>query len=676
MMNKHNKKTQPATGISPQERVGEAGKVGNHPAKYEEIHFIDTQQPVWNYSLWTDEDLRNFQAGTHYSLYRLLGNKQLEVLSVRGTYFAVWAPNATAVYVTGYFNQWDKSSHPLKVRLDRSGIWEGFIPGVLEGEAYKYHIHGFKGIKLDKGDPYAHFWEKRPYTASITWQTGYDWKDQDWMKNRKKNNALDAPFSVYELHLASWMRPDKNDEESYNTYAQITERLVPYVQEMGFTHIELMPVMEHPFDGSWGYQGTGYFAPTSRFGSPQDFAAMVDAFHQAGIGVILDWVPSHFPYDAHGLFMFDGTHTYEYADMRKGYHPDWNSYIFNYKRGEVKSFLISSARFWCDQFHIDGLRVDAVSSMLRLDYSRDEGQWEPNEFGGNGNLEAIAFIKDLNETLYRDFPDIQTIAEEATDWPGISKPTFQDGLGFGMKWMMGWMHDTLDYFKMDPIHRQFHQDKFSFSMMYFYDENFMLPLSHDEVVHGKSPMLYKMPGDEWQKFANLRVLYTYMFTHPGAKLLFMGNEFGATTEWNYKSELPWELLQFVSHGGMKYCVQQLNQLYRSEPALYEKQFEPGGFEWVDLNHRSESVIAYKRKGKKAKDDILVVLNLTPVVRKDWPLQVRGKARWKEIFNSNDSAFWGTGDVFNPDIPVTLVDKTSKEYTISLQLPALGAIVLR
>jgi 1,4-alpha-glucan branching enzyme len=644
--------------------------------KYEDIHFVDTQQAVWNYSLFTEEAVRNFQNGTHYSLYEYFGNKQIEVLETKGTYFAVWAPNATYISVTGYFNNWDKTSHPLKVRLDNSGIWEGFIPSVLEGEAYKYHIHGFNGIKLDKGDPFAHFWEKRPFTASITWQTNYEWKDQEWMKNRKTKNSIKSPYSVYEVHLASWMRPDKNDEESYNTYEQIAERMVPYVKEMGFTHVEFMPVMEHPFDGSWGYQGTGYFAPTSRFGSPQGYAYLVDAFHQAGIGVILDWVPSHFPYDAHGLFMFDGTHTYEYADMRKGYHPDWNSYIFNYKRGEVKSFLISSARFWCDQFHTDGIRVDAVSSMLRLDYSRGQGQWEPNDYGGNGNLEAIDFIRDLNETLYRDFPDIQTIAEEATDWPKISKPTFEGGLGFGMKWMMGWMHDTLDYYKMDPIFRQFHQDKFSFSMMYYYDENFMLPLSHDEVVHGKSPMLYKMPGDEWQKFANLRILYTYMFTHPGAKLLFMGNEFGATNEWNYKSELQWDLLQHPSHGGMKYCVQQLNQLYQAEPALYEKQFEPGGFEWVDLNHRSDSVMVYKRKGKKEKDDVIVILNVTPVVRHDWEIYVHGKGKWAEIFNSDSKEFWGTGDVYNPTIQSKLVDKASKCYQLKVHLPALGAVVLR
>ncbi len=644
--------------------------------KYEEIHFIDTTKVVWNYSLFSDEDVKNFQAGTHYSMYKFLGNKQLEVLENVGTYFSVWAPNATFVSVIGNFNSWNTESHVLIVRKDGSGIWEGFIPNLPQGEAYKYHIHGYKGLKLDKGDPYSHYWQKRPETASITWQPDYKWKDNSWMKKRKKANALNAPFSVYEVHLASWARPDKNDEETYFSYKEISEKLVPYVKEMGFTHVEFMPVMEHPFDGSWGYQGAGYFASTSRFGTPQDFAAVVDAFHQNDIGVILDWVPSHFPYDAHGLFMFDGTHTYEYADMRKGYHPDWNSYIFNYKRGEVKSFLISSARFWCDIFHIDGIRVDAVSSMLRLDYSRNEGQWEPNEFGGNGNLEAISFIKDLNETLYRDFPDIQTIAEEATDWPGISNPTHAGGLGFGMKWMMGWMHDTLDYFKKEPLFRQFHQDKFTFSMMYYYDENFMLPLSHDEVVHGKSPMIYKMPGDTWQKFANLRLLYTYMFTHPGAKLLFMGNEFGATNEWNYKSELQWELLDFVSHGGMKYCVQKLNELYKNYPALYINQFNVYGFEWVDVNHREDGVMVYKRKGLKPKDDVLIVLNTTPIVRNNWEISLQGKYKWKEIFNSDSKEFWGTGDVFNPELIIgEKVDKKSKWYKIKVHLPALGAVVL-
>ena len=644
--------------------------------KYEEVHFVDTQQKVWNYSLFTDEDVRNFQNGTHYSLYQLFGNKQLEVAGVLGTYFAVWAPNATAVFVKGNFNDWNNDTHPLKVRQDSSGIWEGFIPALLQGEVYKYHLHGYQGVKLDKGDPFANYWELRPLTASITWDTKYEWKDSKWLEQRKIKNRTDQPYSVYEVHLASWMRPDKNNENAYNSYSQLINLLVPYVKEMGFTHVEFMPIMEHPFDGSWGYQGVGFFAPTSRFGNPQEFAALVEAFHTAEIGVIVDWVPSHFPYDAHGLFMFDGANTYEYADMRKGYHPDWNSYIFNYKRGEVKSFLISSARFWCDQFHIDGLRVDAVSSMLRLDYSREEGQWEPNEFGGNGNIEAIAFIKDLNITLYRDFPYIQTIAEEASDWPGISKPTFMDGLGFGMKWMMGWMHDTLDYFKLDPLFRPFHQDKFSFSMMYYYDENFMLPLSHDEVVHGKSPMLYKMPGDDWQKFANLRLLYTYMFTHPGAKLLFMGNEFAATKEWNYTTELQWDLLTIQSHAGMKLCVQSLNELYKSSPSLYEYQFDPQGFEWVEVNKREEAVIAFKRKGKNAEDDILVVMNMTPVPRHAFLIHVYGKKQWKEIFNSDAQKYWGVGDLKNTSIPMESQDENGDWNKLLLNLPALSAIVLK
>ena len=644
--------------------------------KYEAEHFVDTQQPVWNYSLMTDADIQNFQNGTHYSLYTLFGNHQIEVVATHGTYFAVWAPNATAVFVTGNFNNWDKTSHPLKVRLDSSGIWEGFIPNIHKGEVYKYHIHGYKGVLLDKGDPFSNYWELRPQTASITWDTKYDWKDAKWLEQRKVSNRTDQPYSVYEVHLASWMRPDKNNENSYNSYIQLIELLVPYVKEMGFTHVEFMPIMEHPFDGSWGYQGIGFFAPTARFGNPQEFAALVDAFHAAEIGVIIDWVPSHFPYDSHGLFMFDGANTYEYADMRKGFHPDWNSYIFNYERGEVKSFLISSARFWCDQFHIDGLRVDAVSSMLKLDYSREEGQWERNAFGGNGNIEAIAFIKDLNETLYRDFPAIQTIAEEATDWPAVSKPTFMDGLGFGMKWMMGWMHDTLDFFKLDPIMRSGAQDKFTFSMMYYYDEHFMLPLSHDEVVHGKSPIIYKMPGDEWQKFANLRLLYTYMFTHPGAKLLFMGNEFAATSEWNFTTELQWDLLQHESHAGMKKCVQQLNLLLKSNPALYELQYDTAGFEWIETNKRQEGVIAFRRNAKNGEEDVLVVMNMTPVPRHTFPIHVRGNKAWKEIFNSDNKSFFGVGDLYNNNISIIAQDEQSGWVKLLLELPALSAVVLK
>jgi 1,4-alpha-glucan branching enzyme len=649
----------------------------SHTAKkYEEVHFVDSTKPVWNYSLLTEEVIRNFQHGTLYNAYNYFGSHEIEVLGRHGYYFAVWAPNATYVSVTGEFNNWDPYAHKLFVRLDNSGIWEGFIPGVHRGAMYKYHIQGYKGAVTEKGDPYGYFWEIRPATATKAWDLEYKWSDKSWMKARKKHNSLKAPWSVYEVHLASWMRPDKNDEESYNSYDFFADKLVKYVRDMHYTHVELMPVMEHPFDGSWGYQGTGYFAATSRFGTPQQLMKLIETFHEEGIGVILDWVPSHFPYDAHGLYMFDGTHTYEYADMRKGFHPDWNSYIFNYKRGEVKSFLISSARFWFDKYHIDGMRVDAVSSMLKLNYSREEGEWEPNEFGGDGNLEAIVFVKDLNETIYRDFEDVQMIAEEATDWPGISKPTFAGGLGFGMKWMMGWMHDTLDFFKLDPLSRQYVQDKFTFSMMYFYDENFMLPLSHDEVVHGKSPMLYKMPGDEWQKFANLRCMYAYMFTHPGGKLLFMGNEFGATSEWNYKSELQWELLQYEPHRKLKDFVRDLNKLLRDEPALYERQFKQDGFEWVDLNHQQESVAVYRRKGKDPDEELLIVLNLTPVPRHNWKIYAAGKSKWKEIFNSDSKKYYGTGDVFNPDIQTVLVDKKGKWYEINVHLPPLAAIVLK
>lgn len=645
-------------------------------ARYEDANFVDTQKPVWNYSILYDDDVQTFAAGTHYTLYQKLGSRPLEVLGRSGYYFAVWAPNATAISVIGNFNGWQEGAHPLFPRLDRSGIWEGFIPDVPKGALYKYHITGYKGRVTVKGDPFAHYWEKRPATSSITWSFDYQWGDAEWMKNRKKHNDLAAPWSVYEVHLASWMRPDPNDEESYNDYWMIAERLVPYVQDLGFTHVELMPVMEHPFDGSWGYQCTGYFAPTSRFGEPEGLMYLIDKLHEAGIGVILDWVPSHFPYDAHGLFLFDGTHTFEYADMRKGFHPDWNSYIFNYKRGEVKSFLISSARFWFEYFHIDGIRVDAVSSMLKLDYSRGHGQWEPNELGGNGNLEAIAFIKDLNETIFRDFPDTQTIAEEATDWPGVSKPTFAGGLGFGMKWMMGWMHDTLDYFKFDPIHRKHHQDKFSFSMMYFFDENFMLPLSHDEVVHGKSPMLYKMPGDEWQKFANLRSLYTYMWTHPGARLLFMGNEFGQTSEWNYKSELDWHLLQFAPHKGLQLCVRDLNRILKAAPALYCNQYSVEGFEWIDLGHREECVVAYRRKGRKKGEELLVLLNLSPVPRWNWTVDVPGKYFTKELFNSDARHYGGAGDVFNEKIPRKLIDKASNTWRLTVHLPPLAGLILK
>ena len=648
----------------------------NSTKPYEEVHFVETSGPVWNYSIFSEETINNFQQGTLYNAYHFFGNKQIDVLGTGGTYFSVWAPNATRVSIVGNFNNWLDGIHPLFVRLDKSGIWEGFIPGCKRGEVYKYSIHGFEGKIMQKGDPYAHFWEKKPLTASITWNFEYDWKDLQWMETREKHNSLQSPYAVYEVHLASWMRPDPFDEESYFSYWQIAQRLVPYVKQMGFTHVEFMPVMEYPFDGSWGYQGTGYFAPTSRFGNPEEFMAMIDFFHQEGIGVILDWVPSHFPYDSHGLFMFDGTHTYEYADMRKGYHPDWNSYIFNYKRGEVRSFLISNARFWLDKFHIDGLRVDAVSSMLKLDYSRNNGEWEPNEFGGNGNIEAIAFLKDMNQMVYRDFSGVQTIAEEATNWPGITTPTYADGLGFGMKWMMGWMHDTLRYFKQDPLYRQFQQNQLTFSLMYYYDENFMLPLSHDEVVHGKSPMIYKMPGDEWQKFANLRLLYTYMFAHPGAKLLFMGNEFAQTDEWNYKTSLRWDLLEHPSHAGMKACVSALAHLLKQEPALHEQQFNHAGFAWHDLDHREESVICFRRMTNHTDQELMVVLNMTPRERIDWTVSVNSSAQWTEIFNSDEKKYWGTGNYVNNTVVSPTNQKNTNLHEIKISLPPLGGCILK
>lgn len=643
---------------------------------YEEENFVDSTKPVWNYSLFDEEEIHNFQNGTNYNLYNFFGSHPLTVLETRGYYFAVWAPNATYISVVGDFNNWDTQNHPLFVRLDHSGIWEGFIPHIQEFTSYKYYIVGYEGAQLYKGDPFARHWETRPFTASKTKDIRYEWSDITWMATRKNHNSLESPWSIYEVHAGSWMKPNPFDEDSFNSYEQLRERLVPYVKDMGFTHVELMPVMEFPFDGSWGYQGCGYFAPTSRFGIPEDFMRLVDAFHQEGIGVILDWVPSHFPSDAHGLYMFDGTHTYEYADMRKGFHPDWNSYIFNYERAEVRSFLISNARYWFEMYHVDGLRVDAVSSILRLDYSREEGEWEKNKFGGNGNIEAIAFIKNLNEMVYRDFPDVQMIAEESTDWPGVTEPTFTGGLGFGMKWMMGWMHDTLDYFEIDPLYRKDYQNKFSFSMAYYYDENFLLPLSHDEVVHGKSPMIYKMPGDEWQKFANLRVLYSYMYTHPGGKLLFMGNEFGQTSEWNYKTEVGWYLLQYEPHQKLQAFFRDLNNLFTFNPAFYEYQFDPKGFQWIDLDHRNECVMVYMRKGKKESENILVVFNMTPVERYDWKIRVYGKTQWKQIFCSDDVKYWGTGKFSEQEIQIEELDKKTKHVEINLNLPALSAIILQ
>ena len=643
---------------------------------YEDEHFINSSRLVWNYSFFTDADIQAFKDGKLFYGHEKFGSHYLEILNTSGFYFSIWAPNATSVSLVGDFNGWKKELHPLFVRLDKSGIWEGFIPRITPGTVYKYHITGYLGIETYKADPYANYAELRPGTASITWKSGKTWNDTTWMKQRHKNNSLNAPWSVYEVHLGSWMRPEKNKENLYNTYAQIRERLVPYVKGMGFTHVEFMPVMEHPYDGSWGYQGTGYFAATSRYGTPDEFADLVDAFHQQGIGVILDWVPSHFPHDAHGLYLFDGTHTYEYGDMRKGFHPDWNSYIFNYKRGEVRSFLLSSAYYWLKEFHADGIRVDAVNSIIRLDFSRKEGEWEPNEKGGNENLEAIDFLKNLNKVIYRQFPDVQTIAEEASDWPGITRPLNKKGFGFGMKWMMGWMHDTFKYFKTNPQDRPAIQNDLSFSMIYFYDEKFMLPFSHDEVVHGKSPLIYKMAGNEWQKFANLRLLYTYMFTHPGAKLLFMGNEFGQTTEWNINSELDWELLEFDPHKKIQECVKDLNFLYKNNPALYELQFDKKGFEWLNLDMQNEGIIIYKRKGKNKSEDLVVILNISSNIYKNKSIQLKGKDTWKQIFNSNHISYWGTGENVNEKAEVTLVDKKSRVCEIIIDIHALSAMIFQ
>lgn len=636
----------------------------------------DQLKKVEPVSLFTDFDIELFSAGKHFRLYEKLGSHVVSYEGVKGVYFAVWAPDAAYVSVTGDFNGWDRYTHTLFPRWDESGIWEGFIPHLEAGSLYKYFIRGNNGEQFEKGDPYAFHWEVRPKTASIVKSLDYTWKDKAWMKDRKKHNSLKAPFTVYEVHLGSWKRPGGGGSESFYSYGEIAAQLVPYVKDMGFTHVELMPVMEHPFDGSWGYQQTGYFAPTSRYGTPQDFMGMVDAFHAAGIGVILDWVPSHFPYDVHGLFRFDGSHVYEYADMRKGFHPDWNSYIFNYARSEVRAFLISNALYWLDKYHVDGLRVDAVASMIYLSYSRKEGGWLPNEFGGSENLEAISFLREMNIAIYGEYPDVQTIAEESTSFYGVSKPTFIGGLGFGMKWMMGWMNDTLDYFKHDTYYRQWHQGKIAFSIVYAFSENFMLPLSHDEVVHGKSPLVYKMPGDEWQKFANLRLLYTYMFTHPGTKLLFMGDEFGQTSEWNYQAELDWHLLQYASHQGVQKLVRDLNQLYTSEPALFEKQFEPEGFEWMDISDHQQSILIYARKGNRVKDTLLIALNMTPVPRENYPIGLYRTGGWKEILNSDDKKYGGSGMVNKETFHAHKESVHGKDFAIRVTLPPLGGIVLR
>ncbi|WP_417861263.1 1,4-alpha-glucan branching protein GlgB [Winogradskyella sediminis] len=627
------------------------------------------------YSRFTDFDVDLFKSGKHYRLYEKFGSQITTVDGVEGVYFAVWAPSAKMVSVIGDFNYWTEGEHKLNVRWDSSGIWEGFIPGVGKGNKYKYKILSSNNdIRTEKADPYARRAEHNPQTASIVWNDNYKWKDDKWMTKRKHHNALDAPISVYEVHLGSWKR--HVEENRFLSYVELADQLVKYVKEMNFTHVEFMPVMEYPYDPSWGYQVTGYFAPTSRFGYPEEFKLLVDKCHQNDIGIILDWVPSHFPEDAHGLGFFDGSALYEHPDKRKGYHQDWKSLIFNYGRNEVKSFLISNALFWLDQYHADGFRVDAVASMLFLDYSREDGEWEPNMFGGRENLEAMSFLREMNEAVYASYPDVQTIAEESTAFPMVSKPVFMGGLGFGMKWMMGWMHDTLDYFSRETVYRQFHQNDLTFSMTYVFTENFMLPLSHDEVVYGKNSILGKMPGDEWQRFANLRLLYSYMFTHPGTNLLFQGAEFGQSSEWDFQTSLDWHLLQYEPHQGIKELVKDLNLLYKSQPALYEKQFEAEGFEWIDYGDSKNSVFTYIRKGNEVEDDVIVACNMTPVPKENYKLGVPRKGKLKEVFNSDLKKYFGTGSYKNKLKTTKAVPWHYRDQSIDISIPPLGMVVFK
>ncbi|MCI0480063.1 MAG: 1,4-alpha-glucan branching protein GlgB [Candidatus Dadabacteria bacterium] len=606
-------------------------------------------------------------------MYEKLGSHVTEKDGTPGVHFAVWAPNADSVSVIGDFNGWNKLSHRMSPRWDESGIWESFIPGLGKGEVYKYFITSkFNNYKVEKSDPYARRTETPPKTASVVWESGYEWSDRAWLDNRHKNNSLDAPISIYEVHIGSWRRVP---EEGYRslTYREMAPQLAEYAKSTGFTHVEFLPVMEHPFYGSWGYQVTGYFAPTGRYGGPEDFMYLIDVLHQNNIGVILDWVPSHFPGDEHGLIYFDGTHLYEHADPRKGFHPDWSSYIFNYSRNEVRAFLKSSAMYWFDQYHIDGVRVDAVASMLYLDYSRKPGEWVPNEYGGNENLHAIEFIKELNQSIYAHHPDVQTIAEESTAWPMVSRPTYVGGLGFGMKWNMGWMNDTLDYFSRNPIHRKYHHNDLTFSIMYTFMENFVLPFSHDEVVHEKGSLLGRMPGDMWQKFANVRALFGYMFGHPGKKLLFMGGEIGQWDEWSHERSIDWHLLHYPLHSGLRRWVEDLNGFYRSEPAMYEIDFSFEGFDWTDFKDYEQSVISFLRKSRGEREIVLVVCNFTPVPRKRYRVRVPRAGRWSERLNS-DSHYYGGSGVGN----YGGIHTVSNGYNshIEIDLPPLGVLFFK
>ncbi len=617
----------------------------------------------------TEYDRYLFNEGSHQAVYERLGAHP----EADGTRFAVWAPSAEAVSVIGDFNDWDKTATPLEPQ-GSSGIWTGRVPGVERGAIYKYHIRSRRaGYRVDKADPVGFHQETPPKTGSVVWDLAYDWGDEEWLAGRGERNRLDSPISIYEVHLGSWMRPP---DREFNTYREMAPRLAEYVRDAGFTHVELLPIMEHPFYGSWGYQTTGYFAPTSRYGTPQDFMYLVDHLHQAGIGVILDWVPSHFPNDEHGLAYFDGTHLFEHSDPRKGYHPDWKSGIFNYGRNEVRSFLISSAMFWLDRYHVDGLRVDAVASMLYLDYSRQEGEWIPNQHGGRENLEAISFLRQLNRAVYERFPDVQTFAEESTAWPMVSRPPEIGGLGFGLKWDMGWMHDTLEYMARDPVHRVHHHDEITFRAVYMFTENYTLPLSHDEVVYGKGSLIGKMPGDAWQKRANLRTLLAYMYGQPGKKLLFMGGEFGQWGEWAHEHELEWGLLEQPEHRGLLKLTSALNTLYRERPELYEKDTVPEGYEWVIGDDRANSVLAFLRRGHDRGSAVLCVYNFTPVPRDEYRVGVPFAGTWDVLLDSDAEQFGGSGYAASQETVETDEEPAhGREQSLSLVLPPLAAVFL-
>jgi 1,4-alpha-glucan branching enzyme len=624
----------------------------------------------------TDHDIYLFKQGNHFRLYERLGARSMTVEGAAGTFFAVWAPNAASVSITGDFNEWNTTSHSLKVREDESGIWEGFVAGIGKGTCYKYHVVSrHNDYTVNKADPFAFFSELPPQTASRVWDLDFDWNDEQWMDRRKERIGLDAPVAVYEVHLGSWRRGVDGGRQPLS-YRDAAIQLAEYVFEMGFTHVELMPIMEHPFYGSWGYQIAGYYAATSRYGTPQDLMYLIDTLHRYGIGVILDWVPSHFPSDEHGLVYFDGTHLFEHQDPRQAIHPEWQSYLFNYGRYEVCSFLISNALFWLDKYHVDGFRIDAVASMLYLDYGREEGEWIPNPYGGRENLEAIDFIKRLSEATYESYPDVQLVAEESTAWPMVTRPTYVSGLGFGFKWNMGWMHDTLEYFSKDPVFRRHHQNQLTFSIWYAFFENFMLPLSHDEVVHGKGSLLRKMPGDDWQRFANLRLLFGYMYAHPGKKLLFMGGEFGQWNEWYHETSLDWHLLEYPPHRGVQRWVQDLNRLYASEPALHKKDCEAEGFEWIDFQDADGSIVSFLRKSEIPEETIVIVFNFTPVPRQAYRVGVPHGGLWKEILNSDGDVYGGTGVGNRGQAMADQAPFQGRPYSLLLSLPPLGALFFK